>query len=110
MDSQHCNGLDPAFPTYSATKQQFRCISASEGVLTSAPINTTAYNMFFCNRYKVSADSTQVFVAAAAQMGTFPQCPDSVVFMADLESAPAFVTSAGIFNVIGSTQLPQCSS
>lgn len=51
----------------------------------------------------------QVFVAAAAQMGTFPQCPDSVVSMTDLESAPAFVMSAGIFNVIGSTQLPQCS-
>lgn len=47
-------------------------------------------------------------MAAAVNAGSPSECPDSVPDMEDLDSAPALVSSAGTYNVIGETQLPSC--
>lgn len=151
----------------------FRCINETDGLLLSAPTNTTLTNAYFCNRYKINAAGTQVelcttlpaavlfaappsanapqytfapYVArwhcpasyswsllmyvkvfrltrmiktllcpvlqaqfvANFQTGSFPDCPDRVIGLGDLDSAPSNVKSVGTFNVIGNTQLPQC--
>ncbi len=49
-------------------------------------------------------------MVANFQVGSFPECPDAIVDMADLDAAPALVQRAGTFNVIGEAQLPECGS
>ena len=137
-----------------------RCINETDGLFLSAPINATMNPAYFCNRYKIINDGTQVrlhlcsaclaavyvinvcvhsllmytstynipfiglwpalgqaagscwmqvLVVANFQVGSYPECPDAIVEMADLNMAPtALVQSAGTFNVIGQTQLPEC--
>lgn len=50
----------------------------------------------------------QVKVVAAVQLGSYPECPDGVIDKADLDAAPALVSSAGTYSVVGETQLPSC--
>jgi hypothetical protein len=50
----------------------------------------------------------QVKVVAAVKLGSYPDCPDAVIDMDDLDTAPALVSSAGTYNVVGETQLPLC--
>jgi hypothetical protein len=51
---------------------------------------------------------TQVKVVAAVKLGSYPECPDAVVDKSHLSTAPALVSSAGTYNVVGETQLPLC--
>ena len=45
---------------------------------------------------------------AAVKLGSYPECPDAVIDKSHLDAAPALVSSAGTYNVVGETQLPSC--